>query len=128
MSISRTIIIKPNPGPGWEQLFSHKTSRGLRRGLLSRRRRLLLTGLMPALERKFRNSRFIQFTQTLRHHSVVLLFCGGGQREIEALLLAQLNRDGGILGSVSGGEETGMFPVLHILTIGLKHPRISAGL
>jgi len=48
---------------------------------------------LAALERQFRNARLIEFAQLFLHHAVVLLLGRGRQRQIEAFLFGEIQRN-----------------------------------
>ena len=45
---------------------------------------------MPALKRQLRDAGLVEFAKFLLDHAVVLFLCGRGERQIQALLLGQV--------------------------------------
>src|ERR1043166_2730155 len=84
--------------------------------------------LASPFEREFGNAGFVQFAKAILYHEVVLFLGRGGEREVQALLLSQLERNAGIFRGVGSGEKAGMVPVLHVLAVGLEDARVGAGL
>src|SRR5262249_8544988 len=69
----------------------------------------LLLGLVPPFEGQLGDARLVEFAQALFGHAGELLECRAGERQLQALLLGQAERDSGILRGVGRGKEAGMF-------------------
>jgi len=70
----------------------------------------------------------VQFTKAELYHLRILLERRLRQRQVEFLFPREAQGDSGIFRGVRRREETGMFPVLHILAVGLQYARRRAGL
>src|SRR5207302_8328195 len=95
-----------------------------RRGTWTSADRLLPASFATApFERQFGDAGLVQFTKAELYHLRILLERGLRQRQVESLFPREAQGNSGIFRGVRRGEETGMFPVLHILAVGLQHAR-----
>ena len=78
---------------------------------------------MPVVifERELGDAGFVELAEAFGDHAIVLFLGGARERQIEAEVAREIERDPAVFGGVSSGEKAAVLAVLHVFAVGFEH-------
>ena len=88
-----------------------------------------VAGMSVAIfERELGDAGFVEIAEAFGGHAVVLFLRGLRERQVEAEIAREFERDPAVFRGVCSGEKAAVLAVLHVFSVGFEHARVRSGL